>query len=456
MAANKTIGGINVTITAGITNFAKNISKARSIAGGFSKTLKGLAFNLKTLGAALAIGGVTKLVADQFKAISGLKDLSDKTGVSTDKLAGLQLAAREAGVSNSLLERSLVKLNNEMGMSGDKALTAWIEKTSKLSTQQERLNATTAMFGSKGTDMVRFLNGGTAALVEAQLQAEKTGQAISMQTAFGVDRALESFDRLKDNVGGIFRSMAAESWPYLQAMVDMTNSAISSGGGKSFGTFIVDVLANMAKSVVDGINWMVGQVVKSVGDFAYFVAEWRTTTPAQTLGFGFANDQEKIRSKQSALNIRSAGLGYINNPPSALIDKLVADARRVAAEAAAKAVVNGPDILDMAGGFAKKFLGPSAQSWMGAGKGLGGGIAQRFGWMAQAASMMKAPGQMAQRPALSFAESGSVESYRQQAAIRRSSEDIAKKQLGVQQQIRDGIENLADVINFPAANLGKG
>jgi hypothetical protein len=64
--------------------------------------------------------------------------------------------------------------------------------------------------------------------------------------------------------------------------------------------------------------------------------------------------------------------------------------------------------------------------------------------------------QRTQNPALSFAESGSVESYRQQAAMRRQNDDIAKKQLGVQQQIRDGINNLADVINFPAANFGKG
>jgi hypothetical protein len=95
--------------------------------------------------------------------------------------------------------------------------------------------------------------------------------------------------------------------------------------------------------------------------------------------------------------------------------------------------------------------GAMGWKWM-----LGGKLAEAAGGLGLDKWAKVDPMNQAQRPALSFAESGSVESYRQQAAIRRQGDDIAKKQLGVQQQIRDGIENLADVINFPAANLGKG
>ena len=104
MAANKTIGGINVAITASTQQFIKGMTAARRNIGSFQKTVKGLVFNLKTLGAALAIGGVTKLVSDQMQAIATMKDLSDKTGINVEKLGGLELVAREAGVSMSVLE----------------------------------------------------------------------------------------------------------------------------------------------------------------------------------------------------------------------------------------------------------------------------------------------------------------------------------------------------------------
>jgi hypothetical protein len=138
MAANKTIGGINVTITATTDRFQKNLTAARRMIGAFTKSIKGLVFNLKTLGVALAVGGLTKLVANQFEAINALKDLADKTGVSTDKLAGLQLAAEEAGISNTLLEKSLVKLNNEMGMAGDVALREWIDHAAREASRGDR------------------------------------------------------------------------------------------------------------------------------------------------------------------------------------------------------------------------------------------------------------------------------------------------------------------------------
>jgi len=438
MAANKTIGGINVTITATIDKFAKNITAARKLVGGMVSSIKGLVFNLKTLGAALAVGGLTKLIANQFDAINSLKDLADKTGVSTDKLAGLQLAAEEAGVPMTLLEKSLVKLNNEMGMAGDQALRAWIEKTSKLTSQQEKLAAATEMFGSKGSSMVRFLNGGTEALDEAQRAAESMGLAISQDVAIGVDRASEAFARFKMSVTGIFRSLAGEIAPFVELLSMKASAFVMNNGGKGIGTFIADVIVEMAKNVVDLIQDMVGGVLAVVAEIHGLVMNFRLSGWGKDLGLGYADGKAAIAASDAWAEAATRRDNFQKGPRwSAAMQGNIDALRKQSADAAAtwKASLGGPDILDMVGGFAKNLLGPSAQSWMGAGKGLGGGIAQRFGWMAQAAGMIKNPTAAAQRPALSFAESGSVESYRQQAAIRRQSEDVSKKQLGAQQQM---------------------
>ena len=47
-----------VSITATTEKFAKGITQCRKLTTGFGSSIKGLVFNLKTLGAALAIGGV--------------------------------------------------------------------------------------------------------------------------------------------------------------------------------------------------------------------------------------------------------------------------------------------------------------------------------------------------------------------------------------------------------------
>ena len=143
MAANKTIGGINVTITATVDKFQKAIGAAQRMLTGFGKAIARTVFSLKGLAAAmtggLTIAGLTKLTTGAMQQIDALGELSDKLGVSTDKLAGLQLAAEEAGIASSTLERALTTLSEKTGTSADRALRKWIEDTSKLSSQSEKL-----------------------------------------------------------------------------------------------------------------------------------------------------------------------------------------------------------------------------------------------------------------------------------------------------------------------------
>lgn len=459
MAANKTIGGINVTITATTDKFVKGISQARKLIGGMVSSVKGLIFNMKTLGGVLAAGMFTKLVADQFDAINSLKDLSDKTGVSTDKLAGLQLAAEEAGIPMTLLEKSLTTLNNKMGMAGDQALRVWIEKTSKLATQQEKLAAATEMFGAKGASMVRFLNGGTAALDEAQKAAEAMGLAVSQDVAIGVDRASESFARFKMSVTGIFRSLAGEIAPFIELLSIKAQAFVASnGGGKGMGTFIADVIVEMAKNVVSIVQSMGDSAAMAFYAMQQMVVGFRSSAVGKAMGVGYGSQLAESRAQGGLDRSYASTKEFINRPRWAdSLQKSIDNLRKQSADAAAawKASQGSVGLLDGILTDAKKFGSGSLESWMGAGKGLFGAASGGFMKMAMEAGAMK-PKAAGQTPALSFAQSGSVESYRQQAAIRRQSENIAKKQLNVQEQIRDGIDGLAGLLNFPVANLGKG
>lgn len=466
MAANKTIGGINVTITATTDKFAKGITQCRKLTTSFGSSVKGLVFNLKTLGAALAVGGITKMVANQYTAIDALEELSQKTGVTTDKLAGLQLAARNAGVDNALLERSLVKLNNAFGMTGDKALEKWIVDTSKLTTQQEKLTAATEMFGAKGSSMVRFLNGGVGALKEAQKAAEMTGMAITQVEATAVASLMQSFDDLKDRAIGTFRQMAVASAPYVSAITGGINNAIdAAGGGKGIGKFIADVLVEMAKNVVDIVQAMGDSGAMAFYAMQQMVVGFRSSAVGKAMGVGYGSGLAEARAQGGLDRSYKETKEFINRPRwSKGIDKLASDAMA----AAAKAIEDNStkDLMAKALGWADtgrnafnfaKDKGPGLLGQFSQLKsnGLGNLVEGFFGLGGPGNKLAAMAG--SQRPSLAFAESGSVESYRQQAAIRRQSENIAKSQLGVQKEMLAELRAQGrNAIVLEPANLGRG
>lgn len=430
MAASKTIGGINVTITATIDKFQKAMTAAQRILGGFMKAVKNAVFSLKGLAVALALGAFTKMTANAFQAVDAMGELSDKLGVSTEKLYGLQLAASEAGVSQETLERAMVALN-KAGMGGEKGLREWIDKTSKLSTHQEKLAAATEMFGSRGSSMVRMLTGGTAALDEAQQASEKLGWSLSRSAVAGVERAMDAIGRLKAAVGGIFANLAIEIAPYIEVLSGKITDAMGKAGGSSgIGKAIADTIIKMAKLVADGIQSMVGGVLSMVADVKQMILGLRTSSWGVRLGMGYSNNKAAQDAGSSAHAAWMRADRFNNGTKwSDKIEGWAAKAREAAAAQAASAPASQGDGLlgkigkrfadSLLSGITAKAQGAAGplQDWLKMqGTLLGVQAGMDFSKSTAAASSAKS--------ALSFAESGSADSYRQQAAIRKQNEGI--------------------------------
>jgi hypothetical protein len=439
VAASKTIGGINVTITASVDKFQKGMKTAQKILLGFTRSIKNAVFSLKGFAAALAMGAFVKLTHSTMESIAAMGDLSDKLGVSTEKLAGLQLAAEEAGISNTVLEKSLTTLSNEMGMSGDKALRAWIEKTSKLTSQQEKLAAATAMFGSRGSSMVRFLNGGVGALDEAQKAAEGMGLALSRESVIGVDRALEAFERLKKIAGGIFRQLAIDMSPYIEVMNTKLGNFLTEGGkAKGIGSAISDAVIGAAKFVADAIQKMVGGVLSMVADVKQAMVAFRTSKWAVGLGMGYSSNSAIDAASTSAYESWYRADRFNSAPKWSTGIESAAAAARKAAAADVSTRSAGRGMGGVFRNLGEQMMTSNAARNMAdlfdAVKGLPKAAVQGIGklqWdlmMGQFGGGRMKAGSTGSS-SLSFAESGSVESYRQQAAIRRQGEQLQKKQL---------------------------
>lgn len=454
MAANKTIGGINVTISATVDKFQKAMGLARKTLTGFVSAVNKTIFSMKGLAAALTggltIAGFAKLTANAMEQIDAQAKLADKLGITTTRLGGLQLAAAEAGVASNVLERSLVKLATDTGQRADRALFGVMEQAGKLGSETEILSLAVKRFGIRGGDMVHILKLGKDGLREAERAAISLGLALDRRTAAGVERANDSFGRFKFAVSGIFRSLAADIAPFIEVLSIKGVEFLSTNArGRGIGKVIADAIIAMTKFVVDAIQKMVVGVLEIVHDFKAEIHTFRANAPSW-LGVGFPSAGSMDASSESITRARKRWLSARNKAPwSETIQRMVDESR--ASAAAAFPQRNGvARVFESLLSDARNRIGPSATNarqwgeklWQGLATGIQSvpGLMLRGLW---GASQFQDARQMrAERPALAFAESGSVESYRQQAAIRRQSENIQKKQLTTQERMLAKLDSI--------------
>jgi hypothetical protein len=329
------------------------------------------------------------------------------------------------------------------------------------------------MFGKKGADMVRFATNGVAGLTEAQAAAESLGLALDRKTVAGVDRAGEAFARFKMAVGGIFRSLVAEIAPFVEILSNKAFALLaSSGAGKSLGSGIADAVISMTKFVADGIQKMVGAVISMVAEFKAIIAGFRGSDSwlAKQMGVN-VGEEENRKNWNDVGDWRKMAKDFVAKPWSEAIETQIAEAKAKAEEQAKNSPAEQkrslPQLLKQdpiigalmksggaAAGNIKDFGGQLVQGVTQGLKSVPGLINQaQWAGMQFQGNNFKGAAAMGQRPAIAFAESGSADSYRQQAAIRRQSEGIAKQQLAVQKQMRDGINKIADAPPMRPANF---
>lgn len=442
MAANKTIGGINVTISATTEKFNKGITQARGLLDSFKKSLGLAEISLtgfqKALVSGLVGGAGVRFLRDAMNRLDAMGELSDKLGVATENLAGYQIAAEEAGIASSVLERSMVTLSAKMGIAGDVALRKWIEDTSQLRTQSEKLAAAVDMFGKRGADMVRFLNGGTAALDEAALAAKRMGLAVSRDQIRAIEAANDSIGRARMTWQGFWNDIAIATAGPLKATTDGISALAASF--RAVGDNIAYASRWMNQAWKNDLQRL-GLKPHSVEDARQIMLQ-KLNGPTPTVT---ASSKPTGRAAQ----LLGTVLGAITSPTRRQLSIMGTSANNQFVTARNRALMTWAmlPMLNADNAFnAQMQRQKTAKGIMGLMRGGVGGVSdllQRgLGAAASALGSVNLQQRMATRPALAFAESGSVESYRQQAAIRRQSENIQKKQLSTQERMLAKLDSI--------------
>src|SRR5687767_15013602 len=110
-------------LTANIGGFTSNMGKAAkplaSFAGGVTATAAKIGGMVSAVAGLVGAGSITLLVKQSMEAIDVNAKLSDRLGVTTEALRGLQYAGDLAGVSNEELTGGLEKMLKSLSGAAD-------------------------------------------------------------------------------------------------------------------------------------------------------------------------------------------------------------------------------------------------------------------------------------------------------------------------------------------------
>lgn len=434
-SASKSIGGISIFISANIEKFRKNLTVARRLLTSFTSSVKRAIFSLKGLAVAFAAGFALRGLGKAFSTLDTLADSADKLGLTTGKLAGFRLAADQAGVSTEQLERALVMLSTKTGKRADVALFELIDKSSKLRTEQERLALATKMFGSRAAGMVNVLRMTRPELEALVKFTNDVGYGMSRTVAAGVGRAVDAFGKLKVAIAGVVFSVVAELAPFVEALSNSLTKFLATGGkAKGIGSGIADAIIATTKLVADAIQRMVLGV-------RGFLLDAQATLMSiggnlkHVLGIQGARGMNALEFRRHHEARKALAVDKQAPAWSATIGNLVGKARAGAAAQAKKSPSLTPtgsfsSLMQSIGGrMIQQQLGPLKTAMMG----MAAPLLASLKLQAMAAGGSGATRSMT--PGFAFAESGSADSYRQQAAIRRQGDTIQKKTLKVNENM---------------------
>jgi hypothetical protein len=233
-------------------------------------SLKGVTSSLTTvmgglgvaIGGAALLGGLKSMVSESMEAIEATGNLSDRLGVATERLSGLQHAAQLNGSSAEELNTALdtvsktIGVLNERGGRNVKVLAGMgvdIKALAALSPDEMFLEIADAMktLGSAqeraalagilklGPEMVNVLMEGRDALEANVREAEALGIAYSRVDAEAVKKANDAWDQAKASIKGVANEITISLAPAVEVYAAALHDAINAGkiirGEQGFG-----------------------------------------------------------------------------------------------------------------------------------------------------------------------------------------------------------------------------
>jgi len=240
--------------------FDRGLSKSRKGIKGFGGSVQGVSRQMRRFGttilAAAGIGGIGYMIKQQMTAIDSTAKLSDRIGMGTEALVGMQHAANICGVQAETLNKSLEIFSRRLGevdmgvgqakyaldqlglnyeqlidKSPDQAIGIVADQINRLGSQSQKAAAANYLFGRSGQQLLNLFAQGSAGIAELRLEADRLGLTFSRIDAAKVEAANDALTRTKAVFTGLARSVTIELSPYIEAAATAFNDWATSGEG---------------------------------------------------------------------------------------------------------------------------------------------------------------------------------------------------------------------------------
>ncbi len=295
-----TIASLAVSLSIQTAAFTAGLKKGGASLKNFVGSLSDMKGALASVGAAVGVGAAVnslrELTSHSMEAIDVNAKMSDKLGISTEALIGLQHAAALAGSSAAgmnagleVMERSVGAAALGVGLAGpafnalgldaqqlaamrpEEAFMAISDALKEVGNPMERAALAQKIFRGSAQELLPTLLQGSDALRAQAAEAVALGLAYNRVDAAQVEAANDALTRSGEAIQGIGNTIAIGLAPFIEAVANEFTSFASSGVVSS--NLIIDVLHGVATGVATIIDffdllkfaWKGAQIVVAVG-----------------------------------------------------------------------------------------------------------------------------------------------------------------------------------------------
>lgn len=301
------IGKLTVDLTLASQRFEAGIkrvnSKMATMRKGFANVTKSMGGMQARIAGLVGVAGLGALANKSLKTIDLLAKTSDRLGISTDKLAGLQHAAAQTGASTEAFNMGLQRMVRRLGqvastgtgeaavalerlgiavediknLSPDQQFALIAEKMKDVANQGEKVFLTQKLFDSEGVKLLNTLNLGADGLEKMITEAEKLGFTVDRIEAAKIEAANDAIARSQRAIEGVSNKAVIQLAPLIEAISNNFIEAATEGEG----------FATKTKNAIEKVTGFVGVFADGIRGIKVILKG--VETAALGMGSVFAN-----------------------------------------------------------------------------------------------------------------------------------------------------------------------
>lgn len=243
------IGALRVSLSADTAQFEQGMRRAQATAAttssGIQKSLGLLKAGVAGLVSGLSVGMFASVIKGALDYAGSLGEVAQQLGVTTRDLQVFRFAAGQVGVSQAQLETGLSKLTitlgkvaagakqpiaalDAIGISVDQlkgkdtgeAFRIIADGLQKVTDRSQRAAVEVAIFGKSGAQLDNLLSGGSAAINELSLAAEKLGIVLSDDQIQKADDTADKLEALKTVLSARIAGVVADNADSIYGFAD--------------------------------------------------------------------------------------------------------------------------------------------------------------------------------------------------------------------------------------------